>query len=33
MLDVNPVSVTSFVNIVSHSVGFLYILLIISLAV
>ena len=33
ILDINPLSVTSFVNICSHSVGGIFILLIISFAV
>ena len=33
MLSINPVSVISFVNIFSHSVGYLFILLMVSFAV
>ena len=33
ILEINPLSVTSFANIFSHSVGFLFILLVVSFAV
>ena len=33
MLDINPLSVISFANIFSHSVGCLFILLMVSFAV
>ena len=33
ILDINPLSVTLFANIFSHSVGYLFILLMVSFAV
>ena len=33
MLDINPFSVILFVNIFSHSVGFLFVVLMVSFAV
>ena len=33
MLDINPLSVTSFANIFSHSVGYLFVLFMVSFAV